>query len=249
MLAIIGGSGLSQIDRLSPVRSEQVMTPWDSQAVDVQFFARGEQHIAFLARHGSDSAIPPHRINYRANLWALKELGVKQVIGINIVGGIHQRMCPGAYIVPDQIIDYTHSRAGSFFEDDLEQVTHIDFSFPFSESMRQDLLQRVEVLLARETKETTLLGRGVYGCTQGPRLETAAEIQRLKRDGCDIVGMTAMPEVALARELDIDYAMLALSVNWAAGLTESVITLDEIGVVVRDGMVLVADLIDGLLED
>ncbi len=249
MLAIIGGSGLSQINGLGEAETVSVETPWSDTPIAVDIYQKADKRLAFLPRHGSDSAIPPHRINYRANVWALKELGVQQVIGVNIVGGIEEQMGPGAYMVPDQIIDYTHGRPATFFEDNLQQVTHIDFTFPFTETLRQELIQRTESLLAQETEPKTLVSQGVYGCTQGPRLETAAEIQKLKRDGCDIVGMTAMPEAALAREAGLEYAMLALSVNWAAGLTDGEITLAEIAVVVSDGMELVSDLIAGLLND
>lgn len=236
MLAIIGGSGLSRIPEKSARRSEAVTTPYADSPVRVEYHAFGERELAFLPRHGDAGAVPPHRINYRANLWALHSLGLRRVLGINVVGGIHPDMMPGAFMVPDQLIDYTHSRASTFFEENLEQVTHIDFTRPFDERLRQDLLSRVEAVNQGQSGGRHVAASGVYGCTQGPRLETAAEIRRLARDGCDIVGMTAMPEAALARELGLDYALLALSVNWAAGLAEGEISMEAIGREVDRGM-------------
>ena len=236
MLAIIGGSGLSRIPEKSPRRSEHVATPYAETPVRVDFFAFGERELAFLPRHGDAGAVPPHRINYRANLWALHKLGFSSVVGINVVGGIHPDMMPGALMVPDQLIDYTHGRIGTYFEDDLEQVTHIDFTYPFDEGLRRELLDRLEAVNRGQATRRHVAPTGVYGCTQGPRLETAAEITRMARDGCDIVGMTAMPEAALARELGLAYALLALSVNRAAGLSSGEISMAAIGREIDSGM-------------
>jgi 5'-methylthioinosine phosphorylase len=167
--------------------------------------------VVFLARHGYGHNIPPHRINYRANIWALHHGGVKRVIAVAAVGGIRADLAPGRLAVPHQIIDYTWSRAATFFEADLSQVTHIDFTEPYSEELRQLLLRSCAAAGVDVSSD------GVYGVTQGPRLETAAEIDRMERDGCGMVGMTAMPEAALARELDIKYAACAVVANWAAG--------------------------------
>jgi 5'-methylthioinosine phosphorylase len=188
----------------------------------------GSTQVAFIARHGRGHKVPPHRINYRANIWALQHIGVRAVIGVNAVGGIHERTGPGALAVPRQIIDYSWGREHTYFADGLDAVTHIDFTNPYAESLRQ--------LLLRSAADVPVWGEGVYACTQGPRLESAAEVRRLQRDGCDMIGMTGMPEAALARELGLAYACLALSVNWAAGLTEEPISMEAIGAVLGTGM-------------
>ena len=170
------------------------------------------------------------RVNYRANLWALKQAGAEAILAVNAVGGIHTAMGTGHFCVPHQLIDYTSGREHTYFADDLEQVTHIDFSYPYSEALRQQLIA------ALAAEGVGYSSQGVYACTQGPRLETVAEIARLERDGCDIVGMTGMPEAALARELGLDYACLALVVNPAAGKSTAVITMAEIERALHDGM-------------
>lgn len=243
MLAIIGGSGLSRLNDRVEKRSEAVTTPYREEPVSVALFDGPDGELAFLPRHGLLSAVPPHRINYRANVWALRELGVTRIFAINIVGGIHEQMGPGAFMVPDQIIDYSWGRESSFFSDDLEQVTHIDFTEPFDSALREELLAQVETVNGRRDRPHPLQTAGTYGCTQGPRLETAAEIRRLRRDGCDIVGMTAMPEAALARELEMRYAMLAYSVNWAAGLSSGQISMEEIRQVLAQGEGLIGEVL------
>ncbi len=183
----------------------------------------GAHRIAFLARHGESHTIPPHRVNYRANVWALHHLGARRVVGVNAVGGIRADMGPRVLAVPDQIIDYTHGRLTSYCDVAGAEVRHIDFSEPYSAPLREDLLA------AAARAGVAVVDGGCYGATQGPRLETRAEIARLRRDGCDLVGMTGMPEAALARELDLDYACLALVANWAAGCgDEAEISLPEI---------------------
>ncbi|HRO59769.1 MAG TPA: S-methyl-5'-thioinosine phosphorylase, partial [Burkholderiaceae bacterium] len=188
--------------------------------------------VVFLARHGYGHTIAPHDINYRANLWALREAGVAGVVSVATVGGIGERYVPGAIVVADQIIDYTHGRQGTYFEGPDQPVTHIDFTEPYDADLRQRLLR------AAQHAGETLIDGGVYGCTQGPRLETAAEIRRLQRDGCDLVGMTGMPEAALARELDLPYAVLCVVANHAAGIGDSVqrISLDAMGEVLSAAM-------------
>ncbi len=244
MLAIIGGTGLSQMSGFESVDRETIQTPYADEAVQMEVFATRGSPLVFLPRHGSNHVIPPHRINYRANIWALHKLGVEGILAINAVGGIHPELPPGAFAVPDQIIDYTHCRANTFFEDDLESVTHIDFTYPFDAALRQQLLAGTAAANARRDEQRAVLDGAVYGCLQGPRLETAAEIRRLKQDGCDLVGMTAMPEAALARELELPYAMLALSVNWAAGLAAGEITMAEMETVVAQGMQYVIRVLD-----
>ena len=206
-LAIIGGTGLYQLDGFEEVARRSLVNRWGAPSSEVILVEYNKTRIAFITRHGLQHNIPPHKVNYRANIWALKELGVKEIISVAAVGGINETMPPETIVIPDQIIDYTYSRNHTYFEDDLAAVQHIDFTEPYSITLRRKLLAISEELIDGAT----------YGATQGPRLETAAEILRLKRDGCDIVGMTGMPEAALARELEIDYACCALVVNWAAG--------------------------------
>lgn len=211
-------------------RQEIVETPYGAPSAALTFGHFDGKPIVFLPRHGEAHTIPPHRVNYRANLWAIKNSGVDRVVGMAAVGGITSNMAPGALCVPDQIVDYTWGRAHTLFEEELDSVTHVDFTEPYCELLRQELLQ------AAERTGVAVYDGGTYAATQGPRLESAAEIVRLERDGCDIVGMTGMPEASLARELGLCYASLALSVNWAAGKTEGPITMAEIEHQLEQGM-------------
>jgi 5'-methylthioinosine phosphorylase len=229
-VALIGGSGLSRLNEMEIDRRESLATPYGAPSADLTFGRLFGHEIVFLARHGDRHTIPPHKINYRANIWALKQSGVAEVLAIAAVGGIHCDMEPGRLVIPDHIIDYTHGRPHTFFEDDLDAVTHIDFTQPYSARLRVRLIE------AAEQAGLFICRSGTYGCTQGPRLETAAEVCRMERDGCDLVGMTGMPEAALARELRMDYACCAVVVNWAAGKTETEIRLDEIMRNMEQGM-------------
>jgi len=222
LLAIIGGTGLTTLDTLTLLRREMVSTPFGEPSGPVIHGELSGHPVIFLPRHGHRHTIPPHRINYRANIWALKQLGVGRVIAVAAVGGITPAMTPGRLAFPDQVIDYTYSRQHTFFEEELREVVHVDFTYPYSAGIRQVLIEQARGL------DLDAVESGVYGATQGPRLETAAEIARMERDGCDLVGMTGMPEAVLARELEIDYATCAVVVNWAAGKTEGLITMEEI---------------------
>ncbi len=222
-LAVIGGSGLYDFPGLENATRRTVDTPYGDASGDVVLGNFAGMHVAFLARHGESHSLPPHRVNYRANLWALHQLGAHRVIGVNAVGGIRGDMGPRVIVVPDQLIDYTHDRITSYCDAEGAEVRHIDFSEPYTDSLRQQLLA------AARTAGVVVLDGGCYGATQGPRLETRAEIARMKRDGCDLVGMTGMPEAALARELGLEYACLALVANFAAGCgDEAEISMDEI---------------------
>ncbi|MGD1982984.1 MAG: S-methyl-5'-thioinosine phosphorylase [Chromatiaceae bacterium] len=222
ILGIIGGSGLTRLDALRVERQEIVNTPYGDPSAPLTFGRFDGHAVVFLPRHGGAHTIPPHRVNYRANLWALKEAGVTRVVGMAAVGGISTRMPPGALRVPDQVIDYTWGREHTLFETDLRSVTHIDFTEPYCGELRSGLVE------AAAEVGVEVGDGGTYAATQGPRLESAAEIKKLERDGCDMVGMTGMPEAALARELGLCYASLALSVNWAAGKGDGPITMMEI---------------------
>ncbi len=221
-LAIIGGTGLTQIEALSVIEQQNLQTPFGEPSAPYLITELNGRKLIFLARHGNPHRIPPHKINYRANIWALKQLGVTEIIGVAAVGGITSAMAPGHIAIPDQIIDYSYGREHTFFADDLEHVTHIDFTLPYSAALRERII-RAATKAGIEISTT-----GTYGCTQGPRLETAAEIKRLGRDGCDLVGMTGMPEAALAKELDLAYANISVVANWGAGLIDGEITMAEI---------------------
>ena len=197
-IAIIGGSGLSQLSELKITDEIIIDTPWSKLPTLIITGELNKTNIVFLPRHGKSHTIPPHKINYRANIWALNKIGVDKIISINAVGGITKLMNPNSIIVPDQIIDYTYDRGHTFYEEKLENVKHIDFTMPYSEALRNELIETAQIIKLKIHK------KGVYGVTQGPRLETTAEISKLERDGCDIVGMTGMPEAALAKELGID---------------------------------------------
>ena len=221
-VAIIGGTGLASLHGLEITHREIMQTPFGEPS---GILTRGRycgHDVIFLPRHGTGHNIPPHKVNYRANIWVLKEAGIKNVIAVNAVGGIHPDMGPGSLVIPDQIIDYTWSRINTFFEDSLSTVVHVDFTEPYCEDLRQHLIQ------GASKAGLAILDQATYGATQGPRLETAAEIDRLERDGCDIVGMTGMPEAVLARELGLCYASVSLVVNRAAGRGTGAITMDEI---------------------
>jgi 5'-methylthioinosine phosphorylase len=228
--AIIGGTGLTQLDGLTIEAELHIDTPYGAPSAPIMRGQFAGRAVLFLARHGHPHRIPPHQVNYRANLWALKHAGAEAIIAVNAVGGIHAQMPAGHFCVPEQIIDYSYGREHSFFVGELEHVSHIDFSYPY------DAALRAKLLAALQAHKCSFSDFGVYGCTQGPRLETAAEIVRMQRDGCDIVGMTGMPEAALARELELPYACLALVVNPAAGKASGLITMAEIERVLAAGM-------------
>ncbi len=243
MLAIIGGTGLSELEGFEQLEKIALKTPYARAKVRLVRAASAGKEFIFLARHGADHKIPPHAINYRANIAALSDLGVTEIVAVNAVGAIHGDLLPGSVAVPDQLIDYSYSRDVSFYDGKLKTVHHIDFTNPYSEPMRKRILRATEAVNSRVATRFEVMPNGTYACTQGPRLETAAEIRRLAKDGCDMVGMTGMPEASLARELEIAYASLALSVNWAAGLSEEEIKIEDIHAVLESGMEFVSAVI------
>lgn len=236
-LAIIGGTGLTQLSDLTIVKRDKLSTPYGAPSADFITGELDQKEVIFLARHGNPHTIAPHKINYRANIWGLKQLGVEQIIGVAAVGGITQEMVPAHIAIPDQIIDYSYGRNHTFFDDENTPVTHIDFTYPYSQKLRSALIN------AAAKANINICPIGTYGCTQGPRLETAAEIRRMERDGCDIVGMTGMPEASLAKELGMDYAALSVIANWAAGKTDGEITMAEIEQHLHVGMINVRQLL------
>ena len=229
-LGVIGGTGLHELEGLAAVTRRERETPWGMPSGPVLEGELEGRSVAFLHRHGTPSRIPPHRINYRANISALAAAGCHRIIAVAAVGGIRADLAPGSLVIPDQIIDYTWARAHTFHEENLDAPVHVDFSAPYAASLVA-VLER-----AAAAAGVAVASGGTYACTQGPRLESAAEIDRLERDGCDIVGMTGMPEAALAREAGIEYAHLALVVNEAAGRGSGPISMQEIAAVVETGM-------------
>jgi len=223
-LAIIGGTGVYQLAQLEAIENHTVQTEYGAPSDFIKIGLLNGTRVAFLARHGESHSIAPHKINYRANLAALKQLGVSRILALNTVGGITEPFAPRILACPDQIIDYTWGRISSFCEEAGSPVLHVDFSCPYTPALRD------RILAAANARAVAVHDGGCYGATQGPRLESSAEIARLRRDGCDLVGMTGMPEAALARELGLDYACLALVANWAAGCSvdHAEITMEEV---------------------
>jgi 5'-deoxy-5'-methylthioadenosine phosphorylase len=244
VLGIIGGTGLTQLANLEVTRRQIVRTPYGDASGALTFGELNGREVVFLARHGYGHTIPPHEVNYRANIWALHAQGVARVVSVASVGGIRADLPPGALAIPHQLLDYTWGRKHTFFEGPDQPVTHIDFTHPYCEILRGRLLA------AAGAAGQAIVNGGVYAATQGPRLETAAEIDRLERDGADMVGMTGMPEASLARETGLRYAAVAVVVNNAAGRGDSSeeIHLDQINAVLRASMVKVRALLEKLVE-
>lgn len=239
-IAIIGGTGLNQLAGVTLSDERSVVTPYGAVSAPLQQFKidglkiDGREFI-FLARHGRPHRLPPHKINYRANLWALRDSGVTTIIAINAVGGITAAMTTATIVIPHQLVDYTWGREHTYHSDD--SLDHIDFTHPYTPTLRAQIIE------AASAANIAIIDSGVYAATQGPRLETAAEINRLQHDGCDIVGMTGMPEAALARELGMDYASIGLVVNPAAGRAPGEITMTDMQRVIDEGMERVQQLV------
>ena len=242
MLAIIGGSGLTQLSSLEVGRRKLARTPYGEPSGALTYGRIGSTDVVFLARHGYGHTIAPHEVNYRANLWALKDAGASEVVSVASVGGIRKDVWPGTLLLPDQVIDYTWGRPSTYFEGPGSPVNHIDFTEPYSATLRRRILAAAAAIGER------INDGGVYAATQGPRLESAAEINRLQRDGADIVGMTGMPEAALAREINLEYATIAVVANYAAGRgdSEHAVPLDKIQAVLDEAMGRVRRIIEKL---
>jgi 5'-methylthioinosine phosphorylase len=222
-LAVIGGTGVYRLADLQDVETHALDTRFGQPSGPVRIGTLHGQRVAFLARHGEGHSVPPHQVNYRANLQVLKDMGAGRVLALNTVGGITDAFGPRVLACPDQLIDYTWGRISTLCEEPGSEVLHVDFGDPYTPALRR------QILAAAAATGVSLVDGGCYGATQGPRLETRAEIRRLRRDGCDLVGMTGMPEAGLARELGLDYACLAIVANWAAGCgTDEEITMDDV---------------------
>ena len=240
-IAIIGGTGLTSIKGFEETKKEVVSTPFgktSSPLIQGNLFGK---NVCFLARHGTNHTIPPHKINYRANIWSLKNAGIEKIISVNAVGGIRNDMQPSVLIIPDQIIDYTTSRINTFFEENLSDVVHIDFTKPFCEKLRQSIIN------VAEDKKIEVVAEGTYAATEGPRLETGAEVNRLERDGCHLIGMTCMPEAALAREQELCYASISVVANLAAGRGTEDLNMDMIEKNLNKGLERVHQLIEAVI--
>ncbi|HET7127318.1 MAG TPA: S-methyl-5'-thioinosine phosphorylase [Lysobacter sp.] len=224
-LAVIGGTGVYALGELADAEGHQPVTAYGAPSGPIRVGTYAGKRVAFLARHGEGHSLPPHKVNYRANLAALKAVGANRVLALNTVGGITERFGPRVLACPDNLIDYTWGRVSTICEEPGTEVLHVDFGDPYTASLR------AEIASAARHANVALVDGGCYGATQGPRLETKAEIARMKRDGCDLVGMTGMPEAGLARELGLDYASLAIVANWAAGAgpdVDETITLQDV---------------------
>ncbi|GAA5317217.1 MAG: S-methyl-5'-thioinosine phosphorylase [Candidatus Pelagadaptatus aseana] len=242
-IALIGGSGLSHgLSGFDVAEERPVDTVYGQTSAPLQFGQLAGSEMVFLPRHGGSHSLAPHKINYRANVSALQQSGVERIVAVNAVGGITKDMGPGVIAIPHQLIDYTWGRQSTFFDGEHNPLQHVDFSDPYTAELRQLLLA------AGSNAGIQCVDYGVYGCTQGPRLETAAEIERMRRDGCDLVGMTAMPEAALAREMGIEYAAVCLVVNWGAGLQDEPITMAQIQHCLDQGLGQVGQLLHSFLS-
>ena len=242
-LAVIGGTGVDELEDLEIIDSHSLETPFGEPSRPVQEGRLRGVPVFFLQRHGSPRAIPPHLINYRANLWALRSLGVNEVVAINAVGGINPAVRMGRLVIPDQLIDYTWGREHTIDDGSSGELQHIDFTEPYDRELRLALID------AAAGDDIPHEASGVQAVMQGPRLETAAEIQRLAQDGCDVVGMTGMPEASLARELGLAYASVCMVVNPAAGLGDVPISLEMMREVLQREAAVVGKLLSGLLAE
>ncbi|WP_438971039.1 S-methyl-5'-thioinosine phosphorylase [Methylophaga sp.] len=242
LLGIIGGSGLCDYPGLEITEKLTMDTPFGQPSAPISLGKLDGRQVAFLPRHGNNHSIAPHKINYRANVYALSQVGVTEILAVAAVGGITAAFGPGVLAVPDQLIDYTHGREQSFYSDDFRAEHHIDFTWPYAESIRQKILQ------VADNQRLSVVAAATYGAVQGPRLETAAEIRRMAQDGCDLVGMTGMPEAYLAREIGIDYATLAVVANWAAGIADGELSMEQISDTLNEGIDNVRSIIVGVTE-
>ncbi len=234
-LGLIGGTGLDHWG--AAVRSHEIKGIYGQPSAALAEFHIENLQLFFLPRHGEQHAIPPHAVNYQANIDAFRQLRVEGIIAVNAVGGISSDNQPGTLTIPDQLIDYTWGRAHTFSMTSADDLLHAEFAGPFDGRVRSKLLKAAAIA------QLDVTDVGCIGVTQGPRLETAAEIRRFKRDGCGLVGMTSMPEAALAREAGLDYASLCINANWAAGLEDEPVSMEAIEATLKDAMAKVRHLL------
>ena len=244
MFGVIGGTGLNNIKGLVVEKKEVIKTPYGLTSESLTFGMLGKNKVIFLARHGKNHSIPPHLINYQANIWALHSVGVKNLIAINTVGSINTKFMPGDVVFPSQIIDYTYCRKNTFFDGIKTPVKHIDFTFPFDNNLRNNFLEVSKIL------KLNYHTNAIYASVQGPRLESIAEINRYENDGANIVGMTGMPETSLAKEIGLNYALICPVANHVAGrgLNKEGVTHDEITINSKKMLLNITNLIKGIIE-
>jgi len=240
-LGLIGGTGL---DQFGPTETSHIVdTAYGRPSAALAEYQVGDTQVFFLPRHGKRHQLPPHAVNYRANIEAFRQLEVDGIVAVNAVGGITESHAPGTLCLPDQLIDYTWGRAHTFSMGAGDALSHIEFAAPFEGPLRSGLLG------ATKAAAVDVVDGGCVGVCQGPRLETSAEIRRLKQDGCDLVGMTSMPETALAREAGLDYASLCVIANWAAGVGKEPVSMDDIEATLEDAMKGVRKLLEKFFEE
>ncbi len=240
-LALLGGTGLTELENYSETLA--VDTPYGAPAAPVRVVETHPVRLLFLPRHGNPHRFPPHCVNYRANMWALKEAGADHVLAVSAVGGICEPYGPATLALPDQLVDYSWGREHSYCDSAEVPLVHVDFTNPYEGPLRLALLEA-----ARQSKIDVVDG-GCIGVFQGPRLESAAEIERGRRDGCDMAGMTSLPEAGLARELGLDYAGVAVVSNWAAGVSDELISEEDIAETLREPMIKVRRLLRALIDN
>lgn len=239
-LALIGGTGLTELDEQA--ESLSIETPYGQPSAAIRVVATDPIRLLFLPRHGSPHRFPPHLVNYRANLWALRAAGADHVLAVSAVGGIGEAYAPGVLAAPDQLIDYTWGREHTYCDSAKVELVHVDFTRPYAGHLRQTLLAAAHVA------DIPLIDGGCIGVFQGPRLESAAEVERARRDGCHMAGMTSLPEAGLARELGLDYAGLAVVSNYGAGITGEPLSEDDIAATLREPMQRVRRLVTAVVH-
>lgn len=239
-LALVGGTGLTELE--DHAESIDMDTPYGLPSAPIRVIQTDPLRLIFLPRHGSPHRFPPHLVNYRANMWALKEAGAGQVLAVSAVGGITGAYGPGTLAAPDQLIDYSWGREHSYSDSEHVPLVHVDFTNPYEGPLRRALLQSADRI------GLDLVDGGCIGVFQGPRLESAAEVEKARRDGCDMAGMTSLPEAGLARELGLDYAGVAVVSNWGAGIGDDLISEDDIAETLREPMGRVRTLLRALVQ-
>ncbi|MCX7913294.1 MAG: S-methyl-5'-thioadenosine phosphorylase [Thermodesulfovibrionales bacterium] len=240
-IGLIGGSGLYDIEGINVLDEISLTTPYGIPSASYKVGEIEEREIVFLPRHGISHNIPPHKVNYRANIWGFKNLGVERIISVNAVGGINRLLQPGDILIPNQIIDFTFGRRiSTFYEND--RVLHVDFTDPFCSELSHNILK------ASENVGIKVVKGGTYICVDGPRLETAKEIEFFSSIGCDVVGMTVMPEAVLARELEICYSSICVVTNPAAGISTKKLTSKEVLIMMKSSLYKIKSLIKGIVK-
>lgn len=239
-LAMVGGTGLTEFDQ--DCETLVIDTPYGPPSAPIRVIQTKPVRLLFMPRHGSPHRFPPHRVNYRANMWAFREAGADRVLAVSAVGGTREPYSPGTLALPDQLIDYTSGREHTYSDSENVPLVHVDFSWPYEGPLRGALLA------AAGDAGVEVVDGGCIGVFQGPRLESAAEVRKARQDGCDMAGMTSLPEAGLARELGLDYAGIAVISNWGAGVAGERICEDNIAETLEEPMVRVRNIVSALVD-